>query len=106
MGQVPDARPCTAFVRSTCPRRCATTRQHIETLVVGTGQARLATAYHLPRLGRECLVVEAADRVGDGWRSSDDSLRLYTPAWTNAPESRWRPSEPFDVIVRPGGSPD
>lgn len=56
------------------------TTQHIETLVVGAGQAGLATAYHLQRLGRECLVVEANERVGDNWRSHYDSLRLYTPA--------------------------
>jgi putative flavoprotein involved in K+ transport len=46
------------------------TTHHIETLVVGAGQAGLATAYHLQQLGRECLVVEAADRLGDGWRSN------------------------------------
>ncbi len=56
------------------------TTQTVETLVVGAGQAGLATAYHLQRAGRECLVVEANDRVGDGWRSHYDSLRLYTPA--------------------------
>ncbi len=55
------------------------TTQSVETLVVGAGQAGLATAYHLQRLGRECLVVDAVDRVGDGWRSHYDSLRLYTP---------------------------
>jgi putative flavoprotein involved in K+ transport len=56
------------------------TTQHIETLIIGAGQAGLATAYHLQRLGRECLVVEANDRIGDNWRSHYDSLRLYTPA--------------------------
>lgn len=54
--------------------------QHIETLIVGAGQAGLATGYHLQRLGRPFLVVDANDRVGDGWRRQWDSLRLYTPA--------------------------
>ncbi len=54
--------------------------QHIETLVIGAGQAGLATAYQLGRLGRECLVVDANARVGDNWRCHYDSLRLYSPA--------------------------
>lgn len=52
----------------------------IETIVVGAGQAGLATAYHLTRRGHECLVLDGNDRVGDGWRRQWDSLRLYTPA--------------------------
>jgi putative flavoprotein involved in K+ transport len=56
-----------------------TTRHH-ETLIIGAGQAGLATAYHLTRRGRPCLVLEADDRVGDVWRRRFDSLRLFTPA--------------------------
>jgi putative flavoprotein involved in K+ transport len=54
--------------------------QHVETLVVGAGQAGLATARRLTAEGRECLVLEARDRVGDGWRARWDSLRLFTTA--------------------------
>ncbi|MEX5295029.1 NAD(P)-binding domain-containing protein [Kocuria sp. CPCC 205268] len=54
--------------------------QHIETLVIGAGQAGLATGRHLQRLGRPFLVVDSQDRVGDTWRRQWDSLRLYTPA--------------------------
>lgn len=56
------------------------TTQHIETLIVGGGQAGLATGNHLRRLGREFLIVDANRRVGDNWRRHYDSLRLYTPA--------------------------
>jgi len=56
------------------------TTQHIETLVIGAGQAGLATAYHLQRLGRPVLVVDANERLGDQWRRQWDTLRLYTPA--------------------------
>jgi len=56
------------------------TTQQTETLIIGGGQAGLATAYHLHRLGRECLVVDGNQRVGDNWRAHYDSLRLYTPA--------------------------
>jgi putative flavoprotein involved in K+ transport len=54
--------------------------QHIETLIIGAGQAGLATAYHLEQLGREVLVVDSGERVGDNWRCHWDSLRLFTPA--------------------------
>lgn len=52
----------------------------VETIIVGAGQAGLATAYHLSRHGRECLVLDANARVGDNWRQQWDSLRLYSPA--------------------------
>lgn len=54
--------------------------QHIETLIVGAGQAGLSTGYHLQRRGRPFLVIDAAERIGDGWRRQWDTLRLYTPA--------------------------
>jgi putative flavoprotein involved in K+ transport len=56
------------------------TTQHIETLIIGAGQAGLATGHHLRRLGRRFLIVDANRRVGDNWRQHYDSLRLYTPA--------------------------
>ena len=54
--------------------------EHVETVIVGAGQAGLATAYHLQRRGRTCLVLDANQRVGDNWRRLWDSLRLYSPA--------------------------
>jgi putative flavoprotein involved in K+ transport len=53
---------------------------HVETLIIGAGQAGLTTAYHLTRKGRECLVLDSNARVGDSWRQQWDSLRLYSPA--------------------------
>ena len=52
----------------------------VETVVVGAGQAGLATGYHLARRGREFVILDACQRVGDNWRSHWDSLRLYSPA--------------------------
>ena len=54
--------------------------EHVETLIIGAGQAGLSTAYHLRREGRACLIVDANDRVGDGWRRQWDTLKLYSPA--------------------------
>lgn len=54
--------------------------ENIETLIIGAGQAGLATGYHLKRRGRRLLIVDANARVGDNWRQQWDTLRLYTPA--------------------------
>jgi putative flavoprotein involved in K+ transport len=54
--------------------------EHIETAIIGGGQAGLATAYHLRKLGRSCVVLEAGSRIGDSWRSRWPSLHLYSPA--------------------------
>jgi putative flavoprotein involved in K+ transport len=54
--------------------------ERIETVVIGGGQAGLATAYHLQRRKRPFVILEASARVGDHWREHWDSLRLFTPA--------------------------
>jgi putative flavoprotein involved in K+ transport len=54
--------------------------QHVETLIIGAGQAGLTTGYHLRRRGRRFLIVDGNQRIGDNWRQHWDSLRLYTPA--------------------------
>ena len=51
----------------------------VATVVVGGGQAGLATAYHLTRRGSDVVVLDAGRAVGDSWRSRWDSLRLFTP---------------------------
>ena len=52
----------------------------ISTIVIGAGQAGLATARELIERGQSCLVLDRNDRVGDGWRQQYDSLTLYSPA--------------------------
>ncbi|WP_426592026.1 flavin-containing monooxygenase [Cellulomonas sp. McL0617] len=49
------------------------------TIIIGAGQAGLATAFHLTRRGVPCLVLDERDRVGDVWRARYSSLRLFTP---------------------------
>ncbi len=56
--------------------------ERIETVIVGAGQAGLATSYHLTRLGREHVVLEQAPGPGNAWRSDRwDSFTLNTPNW-------------------------
>ena len=54
--------------------------ERFETVIVGGGQAGLATGYHLARRGRSFAILDAGERVGDSWRSRWPSLRLYSPA--------------------------
>jgi putative flavoprotein involved in K+ transport len=54
--------------------------EHVETLVIGGGQAGLAVGYHLAQRGLPFLIVDANQRVGDAWRNRWDSLSLFTPA--------------------------
>jgi cation diffusion facilitator CzcD-associated flavoprotein CzcO len=62
----------------------STGTERFETIVVGGGQAGLSVGYHLRRLGRPFLILDAGERVGDSWRIRWDSLRLFTPAWADA----------------------
>src|ERR687890_1885411 len=52
----------------------------IDTVIIGAGQAGLATGYHLQRRGCRFVILDAATRVGDNWRRQWDSLKLYSPA--------------------------
>jgi putative flavoprotein involved in K+ transport len=54
--------------------------EFFETVIVGGGQAGLATGNHLQRQGRSFVILDASERVGDAWRRRWDSLRLYSPA--------------------------
>jgi putative flavoprotein involved in K+ transport len=55
--------------------------ERLETVVVGAGQAGLATSYHLARLGREHVVLERG-RIADTWRTQRwDGFYLNTPNW-------------------------
>jgi cation diffusion facilitator CzcD-associated flavoprotein CzcO len=55
----------------------------IAVVVIGGGQARLATGRELTRAGVEHAVLERG-RIGESWRGSWDSFCLVTPSWTVA----------------------
>jgi putative flavoprotein involved in K+ transport len=54
--------------------------EHTDVLIVGAGQSGLALGYHLQRRGRQVLLVDRNQRIGDSWRARWDSLKLYSPA--------------------------
>ena len=64
--------------------------RRVGTVIIGAGQSGLATAYHLGRLGVDCVIVDAHERVGDQWRQRYDSLLLNSPAYRDG-----LPGRPF-----------
>jgi putative flavoprotein involved in K+ transport len=54
-------------------------REYVETLVIGGGQAGLATGYSLSQRDLPYKIIDANNRIGDAWRNRWDSLRLFTP---------------------------
>jgi putative flavoprotein involved in K+ transport len=57
--------------------------EKVETIIVGGGQAGLCTSYHLKQLGREHIVLDAAERPAHAWRNDRwDSFTFVTPNWS------------------------
>lgn len=69
--------------------------QHVDTVIIGAGQAGLSTAYHLRREGVDCLVLDGNARIGDEWRRRYDSLRLFTPAGRSHLDGLPFPGDPW-----------
>ncbi|HEY2016745.1 MAG TPA: FAD-dependent oxidoreductase, partial [Bryobacteraceae bacterium] len=54
-----------------------------DVIIIGAGQAGLATSHCLSRLGVDHVLLERGG-IGERWRSERwDSLRLLTPNWMN-----------------------
>jgi putative flavoprotein involved in K+ transport len=69
--------------------------EHFDVVVVGGGQAGLATSHQLSARDVEHVVVER-DRIGESWRRRWDNFCLVTPNWTVR-----MPDHPYD-----GDDPD
>jgi putative flavoprotein involved in K+ transport len=52
----------------------------LDALVVGAGQAGLASGYHLKRAGLSFEILEARGQPGGSWPGYYDSLKLFSPA--------------------------
>ncbi|TQR21758.1 NAD(P)-binding domain-containing protein [Psychrobacillus vulpis] len=52
----------------------------LDTIVIGGGQAGLASGYHLQKKGLRYLILEASNQVGGSWLHYYDSLKLFSPA--------------------------
>jgi len=51
-----------------------------DVLIIGGGQAGLATAYYLRRAELNFLILDAETKPGGAWLHTWDSLRLCSPA--------------------------
>lgn len=54
--------------------------EHTDVLIVGAGQSGLALGYQLQKRGRQPLLVDRNERIGQSWRDRWDTLKLYSPA--------------------------
>lgn len=58
----------------------------IDVLILGGGQAGLATGYFLRRTGLSFSILDGEEGAGGAWRHGWDSLRLFSPAeWSSLP---------------------
>src|SRR6266511_3675266 len=72
----------------------------VETVVIGAGQAGLASGYHLARRGRRFVILDAYERVGDNCRCHWDTLRLYSPARVAALPGMRFPAAPMSYPTK------
>jgi putative flavoprotein involved in K+ transport len=76
--------------------------RHLDTIIIGAGQAGLAMSYHLSRLGLDHVLLERG-RVGERWRTGSwESLHLLTPNWmTRFPDFDYRGEDPDGFMTAP-----
>src|SRR4026208_2303377 len=77
-----------------------------DTIVIGAGQAGLASAFYLQRAGSRFLVLDGGGQVGESWLRRWDSLRLFTPVRYNSLPGLAFPGEPYALPVRDRGAKD
>src|SRR5207237_9264353 len=70
------------------------------TIVIGAGQAGLASAYYLQRARSQFLVLDGAGQIGESWLRRWDSLRLFTPVRYNSLPGLPFPGEPYALPVK------
>ncbi|MEQ1581323.1 MAG: ArsO family NAD(P)H-dependent flavin-containing monooxygenase [Steroidobacteraceae bacterium] len=71
-----------------------------DVIVVGGGQAALATAYFLKRAGLSFVLLDAEDGPGGAWRHAWQSLRLFSPATWSSIAGRPMPQKSGDYPAR------
>jgi len=76
--------------------------ESIETVIIGAGQAGLATSYALKQHGREHIILEKAGGPGNSWRSERwDSFTFVSPNWTfRLPGGEYDGSDPDGFMPR------
>ena len=67
-------------VEETAARPVADGGRHRDVIVIGGGQAGLATGFYLRRTPLSWTILDAQERPGGAWLRTWDSLRLFSPA--------------------------
>lgn len=68
--------------------------EHIDTIIIGTGQAGLAVGYWLQQRGASFIMLGKEEQIGDVWRKRYDSLTLFTPRGYNSLPGMEMPGDP------------
>jgi putative flavoprotein involved in K+ transport len=76
--------------------------EKIETIIIGGGQAGLATSYHLGKLGHPHFILEQAAQPANAWRNGRwDSFSLLTPNWSiQIPGAEYQGDDPNGFMTR------
>jgi len=75
-------------------------RERLDVVVIGAGQAGLAIGHFLKRQGRQFLIVDGADSIAAAWRSRWASLVLFTPRRYDSLPGLAFPGEPDGYPTR------
>ena len=75
--------------------------ERVQTVIIGGGQAGLATSYWLTQHGHEHIILEQAAQAANAWRNDRwDSFTLVTPNWaTRMPGADPNGYMPRDELV-------
>ena len=74
--------------------------EHIDTIVVGGGQAGLSASWHLKQTSQEHVILDRG-KIGDTWRHRWDTFCLVTPNWTcQLPEFPYDGDDPDGFMLR------
>jgi len=72
----------------------------LDVVVIGGGQAGLATGWHLQQRGLEFLILDEQASPGGNWRNYYDSLQLFSPAEYSALPGLPFPGDPKSYPLR------
>lgn len=68
----------------------------VDVVIIGGGQAALATAYILRRTRLSYVLLDAEDGPGAAWRNGWDSLTLFSPSqWSSLPGWPMPPTQAY-----------
>ncbi|MBY3621015.1 NAD(P)/FAD-dependent oxidoreductase [Acinetobacter sp. CUI P1] len=72
----------------------------VDTIVIGGGQAGLASGYHLQKSGLDFMILEAGEQPTGSWPQYYDSLKLFSPAQYSSLSGYPFPKAPNEYPLR------